>query len=857
MSVDTLTRVEPMLLGGRPADPALVTDDEVVTYADLATAVRAEAERLGSQRRVAIVEMRNDVLSVVRLLGALEAGHPVVLLGPDDGSRHDEIRRTYAEARDLHPELALLLSTSGSTGSPKLVRLSRDNVLANARSIADYLHLTDEDRAITSLPLHYCYGLSVLTSHLASGASVVLTDLSVADECFWELALRTRTTSLAGVPYTFDLLESSGFADRELPDLRYVTQAGGRMHPDQVRRFADLGRRRGFDLFVMYGQTEATARMAYLPPYLAASRPDAIGVPVPGGDFRLEPVEGDLADGLGELVYTGPNVMMGYAERPADLARGPELGELRTGDLARLGDDGLWELHGRLDRHAKIFGLRIDLDRVEARLGSPAAVVAVGDVLHVFVDRPRARRAARSEVAAATGLPPGAVRVHVLEALPTTDRGKTDYAGLRVQAESANRLDTDRPAGPGCATASALRDLYAVTLGRPDATVHDSFVDLGGDSLSFVELSVQLGARLGHLPAAWQHLGPERLAAAARPVAGRPRWWSPVETSVLLRAAAITLIVVSHTDLWIVMGGAHVLLALVGFSLARFTLPVVGRVARSRRLVATTAGIAVPASLWILVAGRLSGDYEVTTAFYLNQLLGSTTWSRDWHFWFLEVLVWSYLAVALLLRVPLLDRWQRRAPFGTAVAVVLAALAVRYAVTGVGADGIEEYTLPVAFWCLAVGWAAGEARTSGQRVVVAVLVLAGVAGFFPDETSRQLVLLVGMLVLLLPWAVPVPRWSAPLVQHLAHASLWIYLTHWQVYPELEAAGLQVLAVVASVLVGLLALRLQAALLAGVQRGLRRAPRPAGRGRWRPPSPTGPWSAKAAVVNNEPGPGHGP
>ena len=138
--------------------------------------------------------------------------------------------------------------------------------------------------------MHYCYGLSVINSHLAAGASLLLTDLSVVDACFWDAVRAHRVTTFAGVPYTFDLLDRVGFADMDLPSLRYVTQAGGRLAPARVREYADLGRRRGWDLFVMYGQTEATARMAYLPPDLAATSPSSVGVPIPGGSFSLEPL---------------------------------------------------------------------------------------------------------------------------------------------------------------------------------------------------------------------------------------------------------------------------------------------------------------------------------------------------------------------------------------------------------------------------------------------------------------------------------------------------------------------------------------------------------------------------------------
>ncbi len=802
------TGLAPLFLGGLPDDPALIVGSFVMTYDELTTAVLAEAARLGP-RRLHVHPMRNDVDSVVRLLAALAAGHPVVLVGADEGTRHDEISAVYEGATDLHPDLAVLLSTSGSTGSPKLVRLSRDNLVANAESVAEYLTLVPEDRAITSLPLHYCYGLSVLTSHLASGASIVLTDLSVADECFWNLATTHRVTSFAGVPYTFDLLESSGFADRVLPDLRYVTQAGGRMEPAQVKRFAALGRERGFDLYVMYGQTEATARMAYLPPDLAAERPSAIGVPIPGGAFRLEPhksSDSGIAGDVGELVYEGPNVMMGYALSATDLARGPEHTELRTGDLARRADDGLWEVLGRLDRHAKVYGLRLDLARLEASVDLPVALVAHNNRLHAFITRPRHQRHVREALCHASGLAAGAVRVHRIEAFPTTSRGKTDHAALRRVAQADDAVQREAAVGP--ATAEAIRDLYALLLGHPEATVDDSFVQLGGDSLSFVEVSIQLGRGLGHLPAGWQHLSATELAGGA-PSRGRvPRRWPPVEIPVLLRAAAITLIVISHTDLWIVMGGAHVLLAIAGFNLARFVLPVTGRGRRARRLVAVTAAFAVPATLWIALAGQISGDYRPTTALYVNQWLGGDGWTLDRQFWFLENLVWGYLGLAVLLLMPIWNRWQRGRPFEFAVGVVLLTLALRYVAVGVHAEGVGEYTLAATLWCVGLGWAAAEARGTAHRVTVAVLAVAGTAGFFPDDPQRQAVLVGGMLLLLVPWSVRVPGPVVTIALHLASASMWIYLTHWQVYPELEAAGHQVLAVGASLALGVAAYQLQ-------------------------------------------------
>ncbi|HEU0042686.1 MAG TPA: AMP-binding protein, partial [Jiangellaceae bacterium] len=368
--------------------PALITAGSTITYRELADRVEDTAERLGTDRRLVLVTGANATDPIVAYLAALSAGHPVLLV-PGDNAHHLgtmietydpdvvvnaaggswELHERHPESvHELHPELALLLGTSGSTGAPKLVRLSADNVQANAESIADYLDIAGTDRAATTLPMHYCYGLSVINSHLLRGAGLILTDLSVVDRCFWDLFRAESGTTFAGVPYTFDQLDRIGFDRLRLPSLRYVTQAGGRLAPDRVRRYAELGRRDGWDLVVMYGQTEATARMAYLPPRLAAAHPNVIGRPIPGGSFTLVPADGASDPDVGELVYAGPNVMLGYADCPGDLGRGRTIDVLHTGDLARLDRSGMYEIVGRRSRIAKIFGLRIDLQQVEAVL---------------------------------------------------------------------------------------------------------------------------------------------------------------------------------------------------------------------------------------------------------------------------------------------------------------------------------------------------------------------------------------------------------------------------------------------------------------------------------------------------------
>ena len=812
------------LLQGEPGAPALFSASRTWTYAELGDEVAARGELLGATRRLVMLECANDLDTIATYLAAFAGRHPVVLLAPGDLDRHPGLVERYdpdmvatsatglverrtGTAHALHPDLAVLLATSGSTGSPKLVRLSRDNVVANADSIRTYLGLTRADRAMTSLPLQYCYGLSVLNSHLRAGAAVVLTDLSVVDGCFWDLARSAGATSFAGVPYTFDLLDRSGFAERRLPTLRFVTQAGGRMLPEQVERYARLGREQGFELFVMYGQTEATARMSYLPPHLAERHPDAIGVPVPGGHLRAEPVRqggAGMPEDVGELVYTGRNVMLGYAEGPHDLALGGTVEELRTGDLGRLGDDGLWRVVGRLSRFAKVYGLRLDLERVEASLreaGHDARVVAApdDDRLVVFRLRSRGHDRVRALVSEATGLPPGAVRVERVDSFPTTANGKPDHAALAEHARllvPAAGWPTEAPP-----TAASVRDLLAVVVARPDATVDDSFVSLAGDSLSFVEASTRLADHLGTLPQDWHRRSARDLAAAARPP--RRRGWVPTEVPSLLRALAILAVVVTHCDLVLVPGGAHVLLAVAGFNLSRFVLAgSTGRV-RVGRVLGALAAIVVPTAAWIAAVAAFTGQYRWTTALLLNQVVGPEQWTDDWQFWFIEALALAFLLVAGLLVVPAVARIHDRAPFGFTGVVVMATLALRYVLVGVEAGATERYAAPVVLWCIALGWWATTATSTRRRVLVAVVAAASVQGFFGDP-QREAVVTLGIALLVFVPQVPLPRFGTHAVRLVSAASFWIYLTHWQVYPPLEDSGHPWAGLVASVLVGLAA-----------------------------------------------------
>ncbi|GGQ75212.1 AMP-binding protein [Couchioplanes azureus] len=791
---------------------ALVTADEEISYAELAARVERAAAALGATRRLVLVAGANTVDAVVGYLGVLAAGH-VVLLVPDEDRVVESLIRAYdpdvvcrtvggvwrhverrpGSAHELHPDLALLLSTSGSTGSPKLVRLSYENLRANAESIATYLGIRDDDRAATTLPLHYCYGLSVLHSNLVRGAGIILTGLSVADACFWELFRAARGTAIAGVPYTFTLLDRVGFPAMELPHLRYVTQAGGPMPPEQVRRYAELGRRRGFQLFVMYGQTEATARMAYLPPDQALAHPSAIGVPVPGGALRLAPIDGAPGgDGVGELVYSGPNVMLGYAGRPADLALGRTVHELFTGDLARRTDGGLFEIVGRRSRFAKLFGIRIDLHHLEAGLesgGIRACCVAGEDELVVAIEQEERREDARRLVAASCKVPARSVRVLVLPELPRLASGKVDLQAVAALAAAPV------PAAPAAAHGTDLRLLYAEILDRADVTDDSTFVGLGGDSLSYVEMSVRLEQVLGVLPVGWHTMPIRRLREGAG--APAPRRRRTLDTGVALRAVAIVLIVGTHADLFTVRGGAHLLLALAGFNFARFHLTEAPRETRIRHLGASVARIAVPSSLYLAVVALVDHKYSWQNALLLNEAIGPRFGAQR-HYWFVETLVYLLVALAAVLAIRRMDRWERRWPFLLPVVLLAVGLTVRYDLIPLSFS--DNLTTPATlFWFFALGWAVAKADVPWRRLLVTAAGIVAVIGYFGNPL-RETVIAAGLV--LLAWVPHLP--SLPGVNRvaglLASSSLYIYLVHWQVYPPLQGFS-PLLATLASVVAG--------------------------------------------------------
>jgi acyl-coenzyme A synthetase/AMP-(fatty) acid ligase len=349
------------------------------------------------------------------------------------------IRCMPATSFTLHEELALLFTTSGSTGSPKLVRISYENLISNATAIAQYLSITKDERPVTVLPMHYSYGLSVINSHLIKGATILLTGRSLMEKQFWVFVKNECATSLPGVPYTYEILKKLRFTSMDLPSVNTLTQAGGKLSDALCEEFADYCSNTGKNFFMMYGQTEATARMSYLPPEFSLTKIGSIGKPIPGGRFELVDEKNaviEQSNVTGELVYYGKNVSMGYAYSSDDLKNGDEnKGVLYTHDLAVRDADGFYFIKGRKNRFIKLFGNRIGLDETEElvkNIVDECACVGEDDNMLIYITDPTKEAEVCTYLSTKTGINRKAFSVRYINAIPKNTSGKTLYSNLAI-----------------------------------------------------------------------------------------------------------------------------------------------------------------------------------------------------------------------------------------------------------------------------------------------------------------------------------------------------------------------------------------------------------------------------------------
>ena len=285
-----------------------------------------------------------------------------------------------------------MLTTSGSTGSPKLVRLSYNNLLSNAISISKYLRINQNERPITTLPIHYSFGMSIINSHLISGSTILLTNKSIFSPEFWKFLKTNKPTSISGVPFTFEMLKKLRFFSMDLPSIKSITQAGGKMDLNLNKEIAEYCKKTNKHLYVMYGQTEASPRISYVPYQKALEKIGSIGIPIPDGKLSLIDSDRNIINDVeveGELVYEGPNVCLGYASKISDLAKGDENGGiLFTGDIAYRDNECFFYVTGREKRFIKLFGNRINLDYVERLLNKDiceCACVGNDNLMKVYI----------------------------------------------------------------------------------------------------------------------------------------------------------------------------------------------------------------------------------------------------------------------------------------------------------------------------------------------------------------------------------------------------------------------------------------------------------------------------------------
>jgi len=338
-----------------------------------------------------------------------------------------------------HNYLAVLLSTSGTTGSPKLVKLSYKNLQSNAESIAGYLNINKDEKPITSLPISYSYGLSVINSHLEKGSKIVCSNHSMVTREFWNTFKDFECTSFAGVPYNYQILQRLKFNEMDLPSLKYMTQAGGRLNENLTKYFYDSSLKKGIKFFVMYGQTEATARISFVPFEDLSEKINSIGKPIPGGKIKIYSGEKEitLPNVEGELVYFGGNVMMGYANNREDISKGDEQRSiLHTGDLGYKDEDGYYFITGRLKRFIKLFGLRVNLDEIEKMIENKfdvsAACFGSDDSLKVLLqsESEDISDSVHKEIIKIYNIHHSFVSVKSTKSIPHNSLGKKDYKSI-------------------------------------------------------------------------------------------------------------------------------------------------------------------------------------------------------------------------------------------------------------------------------------------------------------------------------------------------------------------------------------------------------------------------------------------
>lgn len=459
-----------------PSDSIALKDDlsgQYITYGKLRIRAEYWKDKFKSEeKKLILLFLDNSIKSVEVLLGTISSGNAVALLDPNlslklqcsliefyqpdiiintenkefnfDGYNRDK-EHDFFSRRDkgstppivIHPDLCLLLSTSGSTGSPKFVRLTKSNIIQNAKAIANVLKIDATDVALAHLPLHYSYGLSVLTSFLIKYSAISLTKFTFMDKEFWDLMKTQNITHMSGVPFHYKMMTKLGFKRLKLDKLKVMTQAGGKLDNKTQRIAHDYMSSIGGRFYVMYGQTEASPRITTLSHDDFNDNIGSVGNALPNGVLQvLDEKNNVVLDGEeGNIFYQGPNVMMGYAEEKDDLKLGDiNKGLLATGDIGYINNDKFLFITGRSKRVGKVYGLRVNLDEIESFIAgeNTNAVIQVDDEIIIFVQNQiRGEKEYLIEALQKRfSLPKGVYKIIESYEIPRTSRNKPDYKRL-------------------------------------------------------------------------------------------------------------------------------------------------------------------------------------------------------------------------------------------------------------------------------------------------------------------------------------------------------------------------------------------------------------------------------------------
>ncbi|QOG01276.1 AMP-binding protein [Flavobacterium sp. MDT1-60] len=335
----------------------------------------------------------------------------------------------------IHPKIKLLLSTSGTTGSPKFVRLSDENLVQNAKSIVEYMPIRTDDVVPLNVPINFVYGLSIFTTNCIKANQIVCTDKDAFQKEFWADFKKYGYSTLGGVPYFYEMLYSIGFFKKDHPSLRYLTHTGGMLNHKLIEAISDFSEKFGKQFFAQYGQTEACGRMAYLPPKDLLRKGTSIGLPVKNGSFEID-------NETDELIYTGPNVFGGYANVRGDLQFFEQQEKLHTGDKARKDDEGYYYIVGRIKRIVKLFGVRLNLDETELLLkdalgGQTFICLGINDkhLAVMYTDKNLNKELILKVLKAKLNLHANSLKVMFIEDVPLTPNGKVNYPLLKEALE--------------------------------------------------------------------------------------------------------------------------------------------------------------------------------------------------------------------------------------------------------------------------------------------------------------------------------------------------------------------------------------------------------------------------------------